>query len=464
PFIQTKLYHRENDRVIQKYTKSFIKTLDNVDMIVISDMTGEKYSHLDENQVGKIFVNEDKNKVLATGESYYSVMEGSMGKTLRWFQPIMHEGNQVGFVMVAKYYKDINIINKKTKLEYLMLFVISFSIAVIASKLFAKNIRKAMLGMEPYEIATLYNQKKIIINTVKEGIIALDKDDKIIEINKNCYKLFKDFNIEKVLHRLDNYIKERKAFEMKELIIQGQKIFVTLQPIIKCNKYLGVVINFIDKKDINKIAKEITGVDEVVKDLRANVHEFKNNLHVILGLIQLEEYKEAEKYILKIQQVQRDTCNKFSNIEDYYVRALMLSRELVAKERKVSLVLTEESFLYGKHEYVSSYDIVTILGNLIENAFEACVINNMHNKIVEVTLGEDDKIIEIQVRDNGVAIDKSIKDEIFNLGVSSKGEGRGTGLNLVKNRVELYEGSINIEEFEGEKIFTVILFKGEKNK
>ncbi len=144
------------------------------------------------------------------------------------------------------------------------------------------------------------------------------------------------------------------------------------------------------------------------------------------------------------------------------MRGLLLSRELVAKERGVNFILTEESFLFGNHNYVDSYDIVTILGNLIENAFDSCVCSNIENKEVEVTLYEDDEKIEMQVRDNGKSIDNNIKERIFELGVSSKGEGRGTGLSLVKNRVELYDGCIDIEEFNEEKIFIITILKGEK--
>ncbi|MGV2643691.1 histidine kinase, partial [Clostridium perfringens] len=172
-----------------------------------------------------------------------------------------------------------------------------------ASKLFGKIVKKEILNMEPYEIATLYNQKKIIINSVKDGIVALNKNNEITEKNKNCYRLFDDFDSHKVIEKLKTYIDNREAFEMKEFIIQGKKVFVTINPIIQSSKYLGMVITLTDKDDIRKVAKEITGVDEIIKNLRANIHEFRNNLHVILGLMKIDEYEEARKYILNIQRI-----------------------------------------------------------------------------------------------------------------------------------------------------------------
>ncbi|MGG5460628.1 ATP-binding protein [Clostridium sp. B9] len=460
PFVQEDLSKQELNYRIQEYTSEFIDVLDDVDIIVVADMRGVKYSHLDESQIGQVFVNNDKKEVLEKGTSYYSLMKGSMGETLRWFEPIMYNGKQVGFVMVGKYYNEIQLLTHKTLIKYIWLFIIVLSITVIISKLFSKEVKKAILGMEPEEIAALYKEKKIILNTVSEGVIALNKNNEITEVNKNCYKLIDGFSEEKALIKLLPYIEKNEVVEMKEIIVQGKKVFMNIQPISKNGDYLGAVITLMDRNDIRKIAKEITGVDEVVKNLRANVHEFRNNLHVILGLIQLGEHEEARKYILKTQKMHETNSLKFSSIEDYYVRGLLLSRELVAKERGVDFILTEESFLFGNHNYVDSYDIVTILGNLVENAFDSCSASDKSEKFVEVTLYEDDEKIEMQVRDNGKAIDKKIKDSMFEVGVSSKGEGRGTGLSLVKNRVELYDGTIDIEEFNDEKIFIVTLLKG----
>lgn len=461
--VQSKLYNKENDNAIQEYSKDFIKIFDDVDIIVISDMTGKKYSHLDENQIGEIFIGEDKYNVLNYGESYFSMKAGSMGTTFRWFQPIYYNEVQVGFIMTGKYYDIINFMNNKVKIIYFFIFIICLSISGLGSMIFANKIKRAMLNLEPYEIARLYEEKNILFDSVKDGIIALNKKNEVTEVNKICYKMFESFNVDEVIEKLDAYIKSRLDLEMKEFIINNKKIFVTIKAIFKDDDYLGVIITLTDRSGINKIAKEITGVDEVIKNLRLSVHEFKNNLYVILGLLQLKEYDEATNYILKLQEIEKSNSIKFSNIEDSYVHALLMSRELAAKEKKISLTVSEESFLQENHGIISSFDIVTILGNLLENAFEACSSVKIKEKMVEVSLFEDEEVIEIQVRDNGRKINPLVKNNIFDEGISSKSEGRGIGLHLVKSRVELYNGNIDIEEFENEKIFVVIIYKGEKN-
>lgn len=461
--VKEKIINEENDKTIQEYTQDIIANLDNIDIIVICDINGKKYSHLYEPQIGEIFINPDKKRVLEKGESYYSLMEGSAGKTLRWFEPIMDNNKQIGFVMVGKYYDDIVNVNTHTKLNYAGLFFGTLAIAIILSKVLAKKTKKSILNMEPEEIAKLYEEKEIIINNVQNGIIALDTDYNVTEVNDNFYNLFKEFSVDNVVRKLKKYIELKETFEMKELIINNKKVFVTLSPLVKDKRYSGVIIILSDRDNINKVAKEITGIDEVIKSLRVNVHEFKNNLHVILGLVQLEKYNEVKNYIFKIQKIQEDNSMEIAQIEDYYVRALLLSRKLVAKERKITFVLLEESNLYENHKIIDSQDIVTILGNLIENAFDACVLNNNQEKLVEIYLYEDNEKIEIRVFDNGVPLSYKNKDEIFIEGISSKGKERGFGLYLVKNRVDLYNGNIEIIESEDKKSFNITIFKGDKN-
>ena len=458
--VKEKLYNRYNDKSIQDYTKIFIENFNDVDIIVVGDMTGEKYSHLDETQIGEIYVNDDNRDVINKGISYYSIMEGSMGTTLRWFEPIFYNNQQVGFVMVGKYEKDIAIITSQTKVTYSLLFILCISLSIIGAKILADKTKKSILNMEPLEIAALYREKNIIIDSVNDGIISLNKNKEVVEINKSCYKLFDGFKVEDILEKINVYIDNREEVEMKEFVIKGKKIFITIKNIKLGDNCLRTIITLVDKNPINKIAKEITGVDEIIKNLRANVHEFKNSLYVILGLLEINAYDDAKKYILKTQKLQENSISKFASIEDKYVRGLLISRESVAKERKIDFVLTQESFLEENHGIIDSNDIVTILGNLIENAFEACSLCGDIKKRVEVSLYEDESVIEIQVRDNGRNIDEKIRNTLFLEGISSKGDGRGTGLYLVKNRVEIYNGSIDIEEFDDEKIFVITILKG----
>ncbi|QVK18187.1 Spo0B domain-containing protein [Mycoplasmatota bacterium] len=461
PFIQEKLHNHEYDFTIQDHVMTYVHNLDNVDIVVVADMTARKYSHLDISQIGQTFVNPDDAQVLEEGVGYYSLMRGSQGLTYRRFEPIFYNGEQVGFVMVGKYYDSIHLITNRVKILYSTLLALSIIFTIFFSLTFSKKIKKKILNKEPEEIAKLYIEKEVIFNSISNGIIALNHEDEIVEVNNVCNELFDPFSKDIILLRLNPYIKDHKEIKMKEMIILNKRLFVNSNPIFENNKYLGTVITLIDKNEINQIAKEITGVDQLIKTLRAKVHEFKNKLHVILGLIQLNEYEETKKYIIEMQGNDDDTSEKFKMIDDYYVKAMLISYELISREKHIFFNITEDSFLYQNHNLISSNDLITVIGNLIENAYESFNHNINQEKKVEISLKENEELIIIEVEDNGTPIPPKIRDQIFERGVSSKGENRGTGLHLIKTRVELYNGKIHIETNKHQKKFIITLGKGE---
>lgn len=459
PLIQETLNDEKNDLSIQNYVRKFVNELESVDIIVVADMTGEKYSHLDTTQIGQIFVNDDKVKVLEDGEGYYSLKKGSMGVTYRRFEPIFYNGEQVGFVMVGKYYEDIQLITKHTKVMYLTFLIIALIAAGVSSYYFSKIIKRKMLNMEPEEIAKLYKEKKAIINSINNGIIATNRNNEVVEVNGACYKLFDSFTVDAVLNKLQPYLNNQKDFILKELIILNRKLFVTLNTMYEGNTYLGAVITLIDTNKINQLAKDITGVDQLNKSLRANVHEFRNKLHVIVGLIQLKEYEQAKRYILETQEIQESSSNKYKMIDDNYVRAILISKDHFAKEKHVKLSITDDSVMYQDHGYIDFQDLITIIGNLIENAIESYNTINSKNKLAELRLVEDNFKIKIEVSDYGNPLPTI---NIFERGISTKpGENRGNGLYLVKNKVELYNGTIDLVEHDDKKTFMILLYKGE---
>ncbi|WP_028855816.1 ATP-binding protein [Psychrilyobacter atlanticus] len=459
PFIIDRLSKHQQDMSIQNYTSFFVDQLEDVDIIVIADMNGIKYSHLDETQIGEVFVNEDKWKILHEGVPYFSLKKGSQGLTQRRFEPVFKDGKQIGFVMVGKYYNDLKLLTVRTAIMYLFLFLGGVILIWILAGIFAKNIKDKILGLEPEEISRLYKEKTIILNNVNEGIIALDKSNKIMEVNSAYLKLFPENSPALFIEEIKNIIFEEKPFDMKEIIIFQKKIFISFHPIINSNEYIGSIITITSRSQIKDVVEEITGVDQIIKSMRANIHEFKNRLHVITGLLELKKYDILKNYVLELQEVEKLDQVNFNNIDDYYIKGILIGKLGIAKEQRINLKLKEGSLLYEKHGIISYNDLIVIIGNLIENAFESFHLSNIEEKNVILSLMEDKEFIEISVFDNGSPVDPKIKDKIFQRGISSKGNKRGSGLYLVKNRTKLYNGNFSFREDTNGKTFTIRLFK-----
>jgi sensor histidine kinase regulating citrate/malate metabolism len=190
-----------------------------------------------------------------------------------------------------------------------------------------------------------------------------------------------------------------------------------------------------------------------VEALRANNHEFLNKLHVILGLIQLNKLDEAKKFIAHVTERQQHVLSHvMKNIKDTAVAALILGKISRAKELGIELRISEDSFLEMTKGKITGSSIVTIIGNLIENAMDSFNTSNKEIKEIRLTVREDDNTIFLRVEDNGEGIKKDNLNSIFLPGFSTKEGNRGRGLPKIKRIIENLGG--NIEVASEEKIGT----------
>ncbi|MGL5175200.1 MAG: sensor histidine kinase, partial [Cetobacterium sp.] len=262
--------------------------------------------------------------------------------------------------------------------------------------------------------------------------------------------------LKKVSHYLEK--KENTARNI-EVLIDGGYYYVKILPIYNLNEYYGTILLIKTKDDVNRYAREITGIDQLVDGMRANIHEFKNRLHVILGLINLDKIEMAKKYILEIQDLNEYDFKKFINIKNPFLKAILLGKDAICKERKIQFLVDAESLVSTEIRIPIFEDISTIIGNLIENSIESFKEYNIKDKRIEIKIIETEKEIEFEVWDNGEQIPQENFIKIYEQGFSTKGSSRGVGLNIVKNKVDLYGGTVEFEQNEDGKFFKVRVMK-----
>jgi two-component system CitB family sensor kinase len=341
-----------------------------------------------------------------------------------------------------------------------MVFIlVVFVLVFIFSWKFSKNIKNSVKDSQSENIVEHFRWEKILLENIKEGIIALNSKDEVVDMNRSANEILKNNNKDKVGKALANLAKKRKPYYNREFILCNNRIFINLVPIIEDGKYQGSVITFVNKYEIQNVAREITGIDQVVSSLRANVHEFKNKLHVVMGFIQMKEYDEAKDYIMKLQRDENKTFSLVRAVEDHYINAILLAKGSIAKENGIDFKIENNSNLFESHGEILSDDLVVIVGNFLENAFEACMIFEDSENQVRILLQEDEERIRIEVFDTGIEISDDMLDSIFKKGVSTKGKGRGSGLSIVKDKIKLYNGIIEIKEEKTGKRFIVELYK-----
>ena len=198
--------------------------------------------------------------------------------------------------------------------------------------------------------------------------------------------------------------------------------------------------------------EDLSGTRYLVDSMRANNHDFTNKLHVILGLIQMEMYDQATAYIQNITMVQRKNISNIMNaIHDPAVAALLIGKLARASELNVKFILREGCYYSPSDMKLPSEMLITVIGNLLNNAFESMNLEDQFEKEKELLFGIYSRpgAVLITVDDTGSGIAEKDIPHIFENGYSTKGENRGTGLYQVKTMVENYGGSITIESQEG---------------
>lgn len=272
------------------------------EFIVIGNSESIRYTHPQSHKIGKRMVGGDNDLALIHGQYYKSEAVGSLGPSLRGKAPIFNDkGEIIGIVSVGFMLVDIRgmVFDRVMNLSVMSLIVLGFG--VIGGVFLTRSIRKDIMGLEPHEIASLYRDRKAVLRSIKEGIIAIDQEGRITIMNHSARKKLGLTKEEKYKH-IDDVLPNSKIYDVlisgksdadEEIILKDKVVIVNRTPIFEGDKVVGVVASFRDKTEIEEMLNTISEVKSYSEDLRAQAHEYTNKLYVLSGLLQLKRYDEA---------------------------------------------------------------------------------------------------------------------------------------------------------------------------
>lgn len=426
-----------------------IRLATDVDYIVVFDTQGIRYSHPSASKVGTLFEGGDQKEALSQHE-YISKAHGIQGFSIRSFVPIMNmDGSkQVGVINVGilspKWYQLVQLYQADIFFSLLW----GILIGLIGSVLIANHLKRQTLNLEPYEIARIVQERSGIIQAMDIGILATDEFGKITFINRLARQYTHFFGNEATLNELfsDTWLAEEHLGtheNYRPLLLFDQMFLVRTFPISISERNAGYLIMMTDRKEANMLAEELTGIRTLVDSLRAQHHEYMNRLHSIAGLIQLDRNEDALSLIIdEISDEEKLTQNLRDKIHDYSIQGLLLGKYSRAKELGITLYIDEDSYLIEFMTGFSSGDMVTIIGNLLDNAMEACLLKEIRD--VSLLIQGTKHSLFIEVQDSGCGI-KVPSQRIFDYGYSTKNHsGHGIGLALIKQIVDSNKGTIHV--------------------
>ena len=450
----------EDGTVMYGYLETLKEALADIDVISVVDKNGIRIYHSNSELIGtKYDGNMPDFETYTSG--FYAVDEnGPSGNQRRAYAAIYNkDGEYVGVVMAIMLAKNIHSETMQMLLIFGAITILAIAIELVIAGSLSKKVKKSLMGYEPDVFTAMYRMRDNILETLEEGIIATDENGIIQFANGSAIKMLCKNPFENIIGKNVEILGDEI---LTSVMINGDKETninlsnadiildrITIKESDGVNGAIGVLH---DRAEYTKLMEDLSGTRYLVDSMRANNHDFTNKLHVILGLIQMEMYDEAISYIQNITMVQRETISKVMNaVNEPAVAALIIGKIARASELNVKFVLREGCYYSAADMSLPSEMLVTVIGNLLDNAFDAMNGSNNPNEHKELMFGIYSRpgAVLITVDDTGNGIKDEDIDMIFVNGYSTKGTGRGTGLYQIKSMVENYGGKITVESQEG---------------
>lgn len=446
------------------------------EFIVVGDHEGRRYAHPNSDKLGKFMVGGDNAPALQEGESYVSRAVGTLGPSIRGKVPIKDEsGKVIGIVSTGYLMQKVRTVIENYQLQiriYIFIFVI---LGIFSSYYIASGVKKAIFGLEPKEIGRLFGEQTAILDSVREGILAINNQGMITMANQNAVQIAGFTENEELMNQsikilipeetvLPSLQKGEELVDL-EVVVQGRSLIIDIIPVLQKRLIVGAVLSCRRKDEVAHLAKELSRVKDYSEMLRAQTHEFSNKIHTIAGLLQMGANEEALEMITEEATEYQDFVKMMlSSVQDPVLSALLIGKYSHAMELGINLQIDADSQMHDIPDDIARDKLVLILGNLLNNAFDAVQKTEVKKVMLAMTDLGDDLIFDLDDSGTGISVDEW--NTIFEKGISSKKQGdHGYGLFLVKRALEELQGEINLSVSSlGGAALTVIVPKKAKGR
>lgn len=446
------------DAAVTRDLDNLYSTIQNVNLIMICDSGGLRFYHTNRQETGETFVEGEEKPILSGSRPYITIGYGTRGTQRRAFHAVKNqEGAIIGYVMASVFTAYISDQVQALFLPYLLILILMLLISAMLSNGIVRLLRASLMGHHPQELLDLYLRQDEVLNAIEEGLVASGRDGVILFANQAARCLFggEDFSAGSSLAEyfpdacLHEIVEKGTSYSHQSMVLRDRRLLVSQIPILGGSSVQGILTLINDKTEMEKLSDELSGSRYMLDTLRAFNHEFLNKLHVILGYLQTGETKKAITFIMNSSLVSSQAIRQTADcIRVSRLCALIIGKMMHAAELGILLSVSPDSYCKEDDLILSQDDMVTVVGNLLENAVEE--LDMGQTEIREIKLGlycrHDCNIITCE--DTGRGIPASLASRILERGVSSKGENRGIGLHLIQEITEKYGGELSVETEE----------------
>ncbi|WP_159942425.1 MULTISPECIES: ATP-binding protein [unclassified Nocardiopsis] len=423
-------------------TAEGVRVLSGADHLVIHDRDGRALT-LDPGPASTGAQGEPGVSSALGGRSWTGVARVGGERAVAAAVPVIGEGGTIlGVVVAAMDYPGTGELLVLATPNLLVYLGIASVIGVAGSLLLSRRVKRQTLGLEPDQITRLVEHREAMLHGIKEGVLGLDADHRVTLVNDTAVRLL-GLPTDSVGATLADL---GVGGELRDVLlgtVRGRDTVVALgdrlvalnrMPLETGGRPAGSVTTMRDRTDLVELQHELDTSQTTTETLRAQAHEFSNRLHVISGLLELREYDEAAKYVSQVGGARAQlSADVTARVEDPSLAALLIAKTSLAEEQRTHLRVCPDTRLEPVSEELSD-DLVTVVGNLVDNALDAVApaAAGPERPWVEVgVVGGGGAPVEVTVRDSGPGVPSELAGEVFQHGYTTKGgAGRKRGLGL----------------------------------
>jgi sensor histidine kinase regulating citrate/malate metabolism len=428
-----------------------------VEYIILVNRDRIILSHPDPAAIGTRYSDPLANRALNFGSSYSQQTHENGFRFIRGTVPIIDRRHRI-IGMVSAGYPIESIRNtSRSYVEKIVFFTFVFiTLGLIAAMFIAKGVKWVIFGLEPSEIAHMFQERSVLIESIREGIISTDDQGYITLVNEAALRTLgvqdrrqvENLHLSTFFPGLDvnTILAAEEKVSDREFILVGIPIIVNVEQI---GDGRGLVVTFRKKEEIDMIVRELSQVQTFSDMLRAQTHEYANNLHTIVGLIQIGAYDEVLRFIADETEGHRKLIRFLAEkLPDRILSSMIIGKYMHASEQKVSFTIDPESRMIDIPGGLDRHTLTTALGNIIDNAIEAAGVGPKPARI-SLFMSDFGTDLLFEVEDSGPGIPEDMIDSIFEKGISTKsGTQRGYGLYLAKKSIDILGGLIEVIQAE----------------
>ncbi|MEV6567731.1 sensor histidine kinase [Streptomyces kronopolitis] len=444
--------------------------------VVVLDTHGVRWSHTHTAEIGR-HVSTDPSRTLA-GRQVRQIDTGTLGRSARAKVPLRDGGGRIiGAVSVGIAYDSVHGRLLGTLPAVLRYAGAALAVGVLAALVLARGLRRRTHGVAFADISALLDEREAMLHGIREGVVAFDRHGRIRLVNDEAGRLL-GLDGRAAGRALDEVLAPGRTTDVLTGRVAGADLLAVCGGrVLVANRVPtpdgGAVVTLRDRTELELLGRELDGTQGLLDALRAQDHEHANQLHTLRGLLELGRHDTAVDFVTEVTSAHRASAEQIAErVHDPLLSALLVGKAAVAAERGVPLRVSPATLL--PDAVVDPRDLVTVLGNLLDNALDAAAGHRRADPFVEVELRAEGGTAVLRVSDTGAGVPPGLRERIFAEGWSTKDappapgdlppgrpafhRGRGIGLALVRRLAERYGGMARVSaRAGGGAVFTVVL-------